>query len=149
MTRASVTALLVACCATASLRAQQAPPPSLVVTHVTHKDIAKAMGDILKPQKFKVLRASKGQIVISQDRGGVPQATGGVMRVRLEMVFALETKGDSIRVTPVEEAYYGGGAAELKRTVELDKDRQNFETLFKAVHERLAATGAAPDSTAQ
>jgi hypothetical protein len=122
---------------TSSLHAQHAPPPSVVIAHTTHKDIAKAMGDILKPQKFKVLRVNKGQIVLSQDRGGVAQATGEVMRVRLEMVFALENVDDSIRVTPVEEAYYGGGAAELKRTVELDKERESFENLLRMVKARV------------
>jgi hypothetical protein len=112
------------------------------VSHSTPKLIAKAMGDILKAQKFKVTRVSKSQIVLSQDRGSVAQATGGVMRVRLEMTFAVQTIGDSVRVWPVKEAYYGGGSAELERTVELDKEHDNFVHLFQAVKARLDSAAA-------
>ncbi|HET8633812.1 MAG TPA: hypothetical protein VFL88_06665 [Gemmatimonadales bacterium] len=142
MVRLSVGVLVLACAVVPSLHAQQTPPPSVVIAHTTHKQIAKAMGDVLKPQKFKVHRASKGQIVLSQDRGSVAQATGQVMHVRLEMVFALETMGDSIRVTPVEEAYYGGGGAELKRTVPIDKDRDSFENLLRMVKARVDSISA-------
>lgn len=142
MRHATAGLFIVLVSASAALHAQQAPPPSVTIAHTTHKQIAKAMGDILKPQKFKVHRASKGQIVLSQDRGGVAQATGEVLRVRLEMVFALEAVGDSIRVTPVEEAYYGGGAAELKRTVPLDKERDSFENLLRMVKARVDSVTA-------
>jgi hypothetical protein len=50
--------------------------------------------------------------------------------------------GDSIRITPVEEAYYGGGAAELKRTVELDKERESFENLLRMVKARVDSVTA-------
>jgi hypothetical protein len=128
--------------------AQQAPPPSVMLAHVTSKDVARAMGEVLKDQKFKVTKASKGRIVLSQNRGNVAQATGEVMKVRLEMGFAVEEVGDSIRVTAKDETYYAdrGTFGEQSRSVDVNKERESFESLFKAVREKLNGAGAAEAS---
>lgn len=142
--------LALICTLTPVLHAQQAPPPSVMLAHVTSREVALAMGEILKPQKFKVKKVSKGRIVLSQNRGNVAQATGEVMKVRLEMGFAVEEVGDSLRITATDETYYAdrGTFGEQSRTVEVNKERDSFENLFKAVKEKLAGAGAPRDSSA-
>ncbi len=124
-----------------------------MLAHVTSREVAQAMGEILKPQKFKVKKASKGRIVLSQDRGNVAQATGEVMKVRLEMEFAVEEVGDSLKITATGETYYAdrGTFGEQSRSVDVNKERDSFENLFKAVRQKLngAGTAAATDSSAQ
>ncbi len=148
MTRTLLGLILAACCASTPLQAQQGPPPSVTLAHVTPKDVASAMGEILKPQKFKVKKVSKGRIVLTQDRGRVPQATGEIMRVRLEMGFAVEEVGDSLKVTATDETYYAdrGTFGEQSRSVDPGTERESFDNLFKAVQEKLAGAPAA-DST--
>lgn len=148
MTRTSFGVVLAACFATASLRAQQAPAPSIMLAHTTSKEVARVMGEVLKDQKFKVTKASKGRIVLTQKRGNVAQATGEVMKVRLEMGFAVEEVGDSLKVTATDETYYAdrGTFGEQKRSVEIDKERGNFMNLFQAVKARLDSTSAPADS---
>lgn len=153
MVRLSVGVLALAVAAVPFLHAQQAPPPSVMLAHVTSKDVATAMGEVLKDQKFKVTKASKGRIVLSQNRGNVAQATGEVMKVRLEMGFAVEEVGDSLRVTAKDETYYAerGTFGEQSRSVDVNAERESFESLFKAVKEKLNGAGAAEatDSSAQ
>jgi hypothetical protein len=153
MIRLSIGVLVLGCAAVPSLQAQQAPPPSVMLAHVTSKEVAQAMGDILKPQKFKVKKASKSRIVLSQDRGNVAQATGEVMKVRLEMEFAVEEAGDSLKVTATGETYYAdrGTFGEQSRSVDVNKERDSFENLFSAVKQKLNGAGAAAatDSSAQ
>jgi hypothetical protein len=153
MVRLSVAVLTLACAAVPALIAQQAPPPSVMLAHVTSKEVAQAMGEILKPQKFKVKKASKGRIVLSQDRGNVAQATGEVMKVRLEMEFAVEEVGDSLKITATGETYYAdrGAFGEQSRSVDVNKERDSFENLFSAVKQKLNGAGAAAatDSSAQ
>jgi hypothetical protein len=128
--------------------AAQAPPPSIMLGHTTSKEVAKAMGEVLKEQKFKVTKASKGRIVLTQKRGNVAQATGEVMKVRLEMGFAVEDVGDSLKVTVTDETYYAdrGPLGEQQRSVEIDKEHDKFMNLFQAVKARLDSTAAPADS---
>lgn len=147
MIRISVGLLLLAGAVT-PLHAQQAPPPSIMLGHTTSKEVARAMGEVLKDQKFKVTKASKGRIVLTQNRGNVAQATGEVMKVRLEMGFAVEEVGDSLKVTATDETYYAdrGTFGEQSRQVELDKERESFTNLLQAVKARLDSTAVPADS---
>ncbi len=131
--------LVLMCTLTPALHAQQGPPPSVMIAHTTPKAIGAAMLEVLQPQKFKVAKASKGRIVLSQNRGNVAQATGEVMRVRLEMVFAVEQVGDSLKITATSETYYAdrGPMGEQARSVDVNKERQNFELLLNATKERI------------
>lgn len=144
MTRAAIVVLLSVVFHPMALLAQQAPPPSVVIAHATPKNVVAAMGEILKPQKFKVTKASKGRIIVSQNRGNVAQATGEVMRVRLEMGFAVEQVGDSLRVTATDEAYYAdrGTFGEQKRSVDVNKERESFENLLRMVKARVDSMSA-------
>ena len=117
----------------------QEPPPSVTIVHATPKAVADAMGEIMKPQKFKVVKASKKRIVLSQDRGNVAQATGTVVKVRLEMGFRLDSLADSLKVTATDETFYAdaGPMGEQQREQKVDKDRQNFMTLLERVKAKL------------
>jgi hypothetical protein len=78
----------------------------------------------------------------------VAQATGEVMKVRLEMGFAVEEVGDSLKVTATDETYYAdrGTFGEQSRQVELDKERESFTNLLQAVKARLDSTAVPADS---
>jgi len=139
VTRAATAVLLSVVFHPVGLLGQHAPPPSVVIAHATPKAVASAMGEILKPQKFKVTKAGSGRIVVSQKRGDVAQATGEILKVRLEMGFALEPVGDSLRVTATDETYYAdrGTFGEQKRSVEVEKERESFENLLRMVKARV------------
>jgi hypothetical protein len=78
----------------------------------------------------------------------VAQATGEVMKVRLEMGFAVEEVGDSLKVTATDETYYAdrGPLGEQSRSVELDKERESFTNLLQAVKARMDSTAVPADS---
>lgn len=147
MTRPLLAALTIALLP-ATLAAQE-PRPSVVIANSTPKAIGEAMRDALEDQKFKLSSARKGRIVLSQARGNIAQATGEIMRVRLEVGFAVEEVPGGHRVTVADETLIAerGVGTEQRRPQDLERNRQAYQNLLnqvKAAIETPAAADSAP-----
>jgi hypothetical protein len=128
----------------AELLAQE-PPASVVIAQSTPKAIGEAMRDDLKDQKFKLAAARKQRIVLSQSRGNVAQATGEVLRVRLEVGFTVEELPEGHRVTVADETLIAerGAAFEQRRPQDLARNRQAYQGLLDRVKATLESSAQA------
>ena len=110
----------------------QEPRPTVVIPQTTPKAIGEAMRDVLKEQKFRLGSANKKRIVLIQSRGNIPQSTGEIMRVRLEVGFAVEEVPEGHRVTLADETLIAERSAgmEQRRPQDLDRNRQSYQRLL-------------------
>src|SRR5687767_11401933 len=76
---------------------QAEPPPRVVIAGGTAKAAGESLKRLLAEQNFKV-SASDRRIVLTQDRGRVPQATGEALRVRLEVGIDVVRRADSLEL---------------------------------------------------
>ncbi len=113
---------------------------SVTVSHATPKAIADVMGEILKPQKFKVASVNRKRITITQPRGSVAQSTGEIVRVRLDVDFTLAEQGDSTRITVASETLVGEGPSfEQRRPQDPSRNNASYQNLLTQVKARLEA----------
>lgn len=131
-----------------SILAGQEARPSVVIAGSTPKAIGEAMRDALAEQKFKLGSAGKKRIVLVQPRGNVAQATGEIMRVRLEVGFTVEAIAEGLRVTLADETLIAerGVGMEQRRPQDLDRNRQSYQNLLDQVKVTLESPAGA-DST--
>ena len=118
---------------------------SVVIAHSTPKAIGEAMRDALDDQKLKLAGARKQRIVLSQPRGNIAQATGEVLRVRLEVGFTVEELPEGHRVTVADETLIAerGAAFEQRRPQDLARNREAYQALLDRVKAMLEEPGPA------
>jgi len=129
------------------LRAQE-PQPSVIIAHTTPKAIGEAMRDALKAQNFKLWSNGKKRIVLVQPRGNIAQATGEIIRVRLEVGFTVEEVPEGHRVTVADETLIGERSIgmEQRRPQDLERNRQSYQNLLNQVKATLEAGAGAPEA---
>ena len=125
--------------------AQFESPPSVTIAGATPKTVGEVLKRVLADQKFKV-GVSDRRIMLTQDRGRVPQATGEVLRIRLEVAIRLDKVTDSLMLTMVDETLIGerGAGLEQRRTLDPAGNRTTYVNLLNRVKAELE--GASPDA---
>ena len=120
------------------LRAQE-PQPSVIIAQATPKAIGEALRDALKAQNFKLWSNGKKRIVLVQPRGNIAQATGEIIRVRLEVGFTVEEVPGGHRVTVADETLIGERSVgmEQRRPQDLERNRQSYQNLLNQVKAAL------------
>ena len=128
--------------------AQLESRPSVTIAGATPKAAGEVLKRVLADQKFKV-GVSDRRIVLTQDRGRVPQATGEIMRVRLEVTIRLDKVTDSLMLTMVDETLIGerGAGLEQRRTLDPARNRTTYVNLLNRVKADLEGTSTAADTT--
>lgn len=132
---------------TSTLRAQAESPASVTIAGATPKAAGEVLKRELASQKFKV-GVSDRRITLTQDRGRVPQATGEIVRVRLEVGIRVDKSPAGLTLTVVDETLIGdrGAGLEQRRTLTPDRNRASYQDLLDRVKAELEG-GASPDST--
>ena len=132
---------------TSTLRAQAESPASVTIAGATPKAAGEVLKRELASQKFKV-GVSDRRITLTQDRGRVPQATGEIVRVRLEVGIRVDKSPTGLTLTVVDETLIGdrGAGLEQRRTLTPDRNRASYQDLLNRVKAELEG-GARPDST--
>jgi hypothetical protein len=131
-----------------SAGAQGEGPASVTVAGATPKAVGEVLKRELASQKFKV-GVSDRRILLTQDRGRVPQATGDIVRVRLEVGIRVDKSPEGLMLTVVDETLIGdrGAGLEQRRTLSPERNRTTYLNLLTRVKAELEGSGANPDST--
>jgi hypothetical protein len=131
---------------TATAGAQAESPASVTIAGATPKAAGEVLKRELASQKFKV-GVSDRRITLTQDRGRVPQATGDIVRVRLEVGIRVDKSPAGLTLTVVDETLIGdrGAGLEQRRTLTPDRNRASYQDLLKRVKAELEG-GASRDS---
>lgn len=122
---------------------------SVRIAGTTEAAVTATLAAILTPQGFE-LKEEKHRAIFEQDRGTVVQKTGAAMRVRRQLVFKYETRGDTVRVGT--EDYLLGGAAhggsfDAKKRVDPQQSRPVLQRILDRTKAVLEGAAPAADST--
>ena len=127
--------------------AQVEPAPSVTIAGANAKAAGEVLKRILAAQKFKV-SATDHRILRTQDRGRVPQATGEVLRVRLEVGIRVDKRPDSLQLTIADETLIAERTPglEQRRPQNFDRNRASYQKLLTLV--KVELEGGAPRDSA-